>query len=608
MFGRTAGKQARLTLLEAWFSRLRYSALPALALAAFALALLSPMSLSPASAETRTLKLYNTHTHERVSITFKRNGRYVSEGLRELNRFLRDWRRNESTKMDPKLFDLIWEVYQQAGTNEAIHVVSSYRSPATNNMLRGRSRGVAKNSQHTRGKAMDFFIPGVNISKLRAIGLRKEIGGVGFYPTSRTPFVHMDTGSVRHWPRMTRSQLAKVFPRGDTIHVPTDGKKMPGYAEALARHKRGVSSRPTAVASASSGTLRRSGDIEDGGITRRPAGGASSGGPSLFARIFGGDEDEGEDVATQPTPPAPVTRTQVASAAPAPAAESPAPVPTEAPPGVRSAAAPAPVPAAASESATIVQVMPRLKPQDFPAIVAAAAGAGNGGTLDGQARRLAGGLPAVEATTVAAAEQTPAAQAPITVAAIAPPAKPAELRQGPIEASTGAALAAARPRPAPTDGVSAIAAATGVQPGRKPQVDIAGATLAYAPATASASALGTSTASQTRAPAASAAPAARQASVSGRLPEPVIRDPLARFAALPDRTAIPDIISGLTNTRAQTFAQLQHPNQRRLELLMAPGGRVYANRFGVSARDGEMPRPDRFEGPAVVLLPVVSLH
>ena len=608
MFGGTAGKQARLTLLEAWFSRLRYSALPALALAAFALALLSPMSLSPASAETRTLKLYNTHTHERVSITFKRNGRYVSEGLRELNRFLRDWRRNESTKMDPKLFDLVWEVYQQAGTNEAIHVVSSYRSPATNNMLRGRSRGVAKNSQHTRGKAMDFFIPGVNISKLRAIGLRKEIGGVGFYPTSRTPFVHMDTGSVRHWPRMTRSQLAKVFPRGDTIHVPTDGKKMPGYAQALARHKRGASSRPTAVASAS-GTPRRSGDIEDRGITRLPAGGSNSGGPSLFARIFGGDEDEGEDVATQPTPPSPVARTQVASATPAPAAESPAPVPSEAPPGVRSAAAPAPVPAAASESATIVQAMPRLKPQDFPAIVAAAAGAGNGGTLDGQARRLAGGLPAVETTTVAAATETPAAQAPITVASIAPSVKPAELRQGPIEASTGAALAAARPRPAPADGVSAIAAATGAQPGRKPQVDLAGATLAYAPATASTSALGTSTASQTRAPAAAAAPAARQAaSVSGSLPEPVIRDPLARFAALPDRTAIPDIISGLTNTRTQAFAQLQHPNQRRLELLMAPGGRVYANRFGVSARDGEMPRPDRFEGPAVVLLPVVSLR
>lgn len=606
-------------MLEAWFSRLRYRALPVLALAAFAVALLSPMSLSPASAETRTLKLYNTHTHERVSITFKRNGRYVSEGLRELNRFLRDWRRNESTQMDPQLFDLIWEVYQQAGTSEAIHVVSAYRSPATNNMLRDRSRGVAKSSQHTRGKAMDFFIPGVDINRLRALGLRKEIGGVGFYPSSRTPFVHMDTGSVRHWPRMTRSQLAGVFPRGDTIHVPSDGKKMPGYAEALARHQRGASSRPTAVASVSTSPTRRSGDLEERGIARLPAGGARSSGPGLFARIFGGDEDEGEDVSTQPTPPAPV-RTQVASA-PAPAAvaapaASPAPLPSQAPPGVRSAETPAPVPAAppatpAAEAAPVVvaQVIPRLKPQDFPAIVAAATGRGGSGTLDDQARRLAGGLPAVDTPAAVAAREdaAPAAQAPITVAAIAPPAKPAELRQGPIEAATGTALAAALPRPAPTDGVAAIAAATGAAPGRKPQADLTAATLAYAPATASASASGGNSAvapSRAAAP----APATRQASVSGRLPEPVIRDPLARFAALPDRTALPEILSGLTNTRTRTFAQLQHPNQRRLELLMAPGGRVYANRFGASAREAAMPRPDRFEGPAIVVLPVVSLR
>ncbi|WP_417767269.1 DUF882 domain-containing protein, partial [Stappia sp.] len=249
-----------------------------MALAAFACALLLPISIAPALAETRTLKLYNTHTHERVSITFKRNGRYLSEGLRDLNRFLRDWRRNEITKMDPELFDLVWEVYKAAGTNEAIHVVSGYRSPATNNMLRSRSRGVAKSSQHTRGRAMDFYIPGVSVAKLRALGLRKEVGGVGFYPTSRSPFVHMDTGSVRHWPRMTRSQLAKVFPRGDTIHVPSDGKKMPGYAQALARHKSGASRRPTAVASASatSRPIRPAGDLA-GGSNRAPLPGRSCG-------------------------------------------------------------------------------------------------------------------------------------------------------------------------------------------------------------------------------------------------------------------------------------------------------------------------------------------
>lgn len=190
--------------------------------------------MAPALAEKRTLKLFNTHTHETVTITFKKNGRYIPSAIRELNRFLRDWRRNEATKMDPELFDLVWDVYRKTGAKKPIHVVSGYRSPATNNMLRKRSRGVARKSQHTRGKAMDFFIPGVSVAKLRAAGLRKEIGGVGYYPRSRTPFVHMDTGRVRHWPRMTRRQLARVFPKGKTIHVPSDGKPMPRYKQALA--------------------------------------------------------------------------------------------------------------------------------------------------------------------------------------------------------------------------------------------------------------------------------------------------------------------------------------------------------------------------------------
>ena len=80
-------------------------------------------------------------------------------------------------------------------------------------MLRRRSKGVAKNSQHMRGKAMDFFIPGVPLAKLRAIGLRMQVGGVGFYPTSGSPFVHMDTGSVRHWPRMTPPAARQGLPQ-----------------------------------------------------------------------------------------------------------------------------------------------------------------------------------------------------------------------------------------------------------------------------------------------------------------------------------------------------------------------------------------------------------
>ena len=81
---------------------------------------------------------------------------------------------------------------------------------------------------------MDFYIPGVPLSKLRAAGLRLQRGGVGFYPTSGSPFVHMDTGNIRHWPRIARSELLKIFPNGRTVHIPSDGKPLRNYALALA--------------------------------------------------------------------------------------------------------------------------------------------------------------------------------------------------------------------------------------------------------------------------------------------------------------------------------------------------------------------------------------
>jgi uncharacterized protein YcbK (DUF882 family) len=191
-----------------------------------------------AAAETRSLKLYYLHTGEKATIAFKKNGQYIPSGLKKINWFLRDWRRNEPTKMDPMLLDLIWEAYRQSGSNDYIHIISGYRSPASNEMLRKRGRGVAKNSQHTLGKAMDFFLPDVKLSRLREIGLKMEVGGVGYYPTSGSPFVHFDTGNVRHWPRMNRQQLAKVFPDGKTMHIPTDGKPLARYNEAVAAYKR----------------------------------------------------------------------------------------------------------------------------------------------------------------------------------------------------------------------------------------------------------------------------------------------------------------------------------------------------------------------------------
>jgi len=184
--------------------------------------------------ETRTLSFYHTHSGEEITVTFKREGRYDEAALKKLNHFLRDWRSQDSTNMDRRLFDIVWEVYRDVGAAKPVNIISAYRSPQTNAMLRRRSSGVARHSQHMLGHAMDFFIPGVALSDIRAAGLRLQRGGVGFYPTSGSPFVHLDTGSIRHWPRMTPDQLARVFPDGKTVHLPTTGTPLRGYQLAMA--------------------------------------------------------------------------------------------------------------------------------------------------------------------------------------------------------------------------------------------------------------------------------------------------------------------------------------------------------------------------------------
>jgi uncharacterized protein YcbK (DUF882 family) len=184
--------------------------------------------------ETRTLSFHHTHSEEDITVTFKRNGRYDEEALKQLNHHLRDWRSQEQTTMDRRLFDILWEVYRDVDGKKPINIISSYRSPATNAMLRRRSSGVARFSQHMLGHAIDFFIPDVPLEQIRYAGLRLQRGGVGFYPTSGSPFVHLDTGSIRHWPRMTHDQLARVFPDGRTVHLPSDGNPLKGYELARA--------------------------------------------------------------------------------------------------------------------------------------------------------------------------------------------------------------------------------------------------------------------------------------------------------------------------------------------------------------------------------------
>ncbi|MBY0397466.1 MAG: DUF882 domain-containing protein, partial [Thermoleophilia bacterium] len=238
-----------------------------------------------ANGDTRSLTIYHTHTQESATITFKRDGRYDRAALEQLNWLLRDWRVNEPTKMDPRLFDTVWEAYRQVGATQPIHVVSAYRSPGTNAMLRRRSKMVAEYSQHMLGKAMDFFLPDVSIDRIREVGLRMQRGGVGWYPHAGTPFVHLDVGSVRMWPRMTHDQLARLFPDGKTVLLPSDNRPFPRYEEAKAE------------------ILARGGTVA--GLTTQMASGEEEDGPGLFgflASLFGGGRS-----APEPAPmPAPV--------------------------------------------------------------------------------------------------------------------------------------------------------------------------------------------------------------------------------------------------------------------------------------------------------------
>jgi uncharacterized protein YcbK (DUF882 family) len=179
-----------------------------------------------AEGDTRTISFHHMHTEEDLTITYKVNGVYDEEALKKIDYELRDWRREETIHMDPRLIDLLWEVHRDVGSSEPIWVVCGYRSPETNAMLRQRSSGVAKFSQHMLGKATDFYIPGVPLEQIRAVGLYLQRGGVGFYPTSGSPFVHLDTGNVRHWPAIATDQMPRLMAEGQSLHTAAEATEV----------------------------------------------------------------------------------------------------------------------------------------------------------------------------------------------------------------------------------------------------------------------------------------------------------------------------------------------------------------------------------------------
>lgn len=237
-----------------------------------------------ANGDTRTLQLYHSHTGESISATFRVNGVYDSAVLDKLNWFLRDWRNNDATRMDPRLFDIVWEVYRTAGATEPIVIFSAYRSPETNAMLRRRSSGVAEYSQHMVGKAMDTTMPSMSMQRIREIGMRLQRGGVGYYPGSN--FVHLDVGNVRSWPRMSYDQLVRLFPDGKSVHLASNGQALPRYEEARAE-------------------LATRGSVSVAMAAPNPTG--------FFSWLFGGGRDAVEDA--EPARPVASRRGRVETAA-----------------------------------------------------------------------------------------------------------------------------------------------------------------------------------------------------------------------------------------------------------------------------------------------------
>ena len=427
-----------------------------------------------ANGDTRTISLFHNHTRESITIAYMRDGAFDRDALEKLNWFLRDWRRDEPISMDPRLFDVVWNAHRESGSTEPVHVVSAYRSPDTNAMLRRRSSAVAKHSQHMLGKAMDVVMPDVSMAKVREVGLQMQRGGVGWYPTAGTPFVHLDVGTVRAWPRAPREMLARLFPDGKTVHIPSDGTPMVGYAEAAAEiEARGGSAIALAEVKSKGfwATLFGGGDDEDEGYngkgrtlvaSRGKAGGKAA--PNTVVASLGpvgpsgGDRDDAGvrafmNVATaqpqadlagapkvgsrlargrQPVQPsvAPEPQVAVAAAPVAPPREEPAPA-------VVASLAPPPAPVAQPVPAK--PVAPVLAFADVPAPPARPA---NFGVVPADGVPLPPLRPAIVVASLEAARQE--AGSPVTTGALAaaPAAAPAAVPSAPAPLARGEQRAA----------------------------------------------------------------------------------------------------------------------------------------------------------------------
>lgn len=157
----------------------------------------SAFSLLRGGGDIRRLRMYSGRTGERLDTIYWIDGKYIPEALAEINHFMRDWRNNLVTRIDTRTIDIMAAAHRLMDVNEPYMLLSGYRSPQTNAMLRSRSSGVARNSLHMKGEAADLRLGGRSVSQMARAAAALQAGGVGRY--SRSNFVHMDCGVARSW-------------------------------------------------------------------------------------------------------------------------------------------------------------------------------------------------------------------------------------------------------------------------------------------------------------------------------------------------------------------------------------------------------------------------
>ena len=193
-------QEPRVTGMDRELNRRRFLGIGAAAAAAAVVPSRVHAATAPKPAPERVLSFFNTHTGERLKTAYCCGGVYQPDALKDINHILRDFRANEIKPIDPVLLDLLHELGGTLETDQPFHIISGYRSPHTNSLLRergGATTGVATRSLHMVGKAIDIRVPGVKLDHLRGAARSLKLGGVGYYPSSN--FVHVDTGRVRYW-------------------------------------------------------------------------------------------------------------------------------------------------------------------------------------------------------------------------------------------------------------------------------------------------------------------------------------------------------------------------------------------------------------------------